>query len=354
MKRIILLFVLILLAVTTTRASELRGVWTAHSDSADSVDMRLSREHNQHEETMQLSAFAGLTDAQIGSLSEVPVHFHLEREAGNVAFEGSFKMRDGVGHFVFTPNTSYLAALRGLGVSTEDLDSGTRGTDETLFELALLDVSTNYIRSMQAEGYHETARKYMEMRIFHVTPELVRDLRGLGYRDIPAQKLIEMQIHRASPQFIRDLAAVGYHDIAISELVNFRIHRVTPEAIREYRALGYDHPSPDELVTMAIHRVTPEFIRQLKDAGYPGVPIGELVNFRIHQVTPDSVRDYRSLGYDHLTPEQLVTMSIHRVTPEFIREMKDAGYTNVPVEKLVALRIHGIDGIYVKKMQGVK
>jgi hypothetical protein len=296
MKRIILIFVLILLAITTARAAELRGVWTAHSDSVDSVDMRLSREHNQHGETMKLSSFSGLTDAQIGALSETPVHFRLEREAGTVAFEGSFKMRDGVGHFVFTPNAAYLTAIRNLGVSTDDLESKADRTDETLFELALLDVSTSYIRSMQAEGYRETARKYMEMRIFRVTPELVRELRSLGYRDVPAQKLIEMQIHRASPQFIRDLAAVGYHD----------------------------------------------------------VPIGELVNFRIHRVTPESIRQYRSLGYDHLIPEQLVTMSIHRVTPDFIREMKDAGYSDVPVDKLVSMRIHGIDATFVKKMQGVK
>ena len=296
MRRVIMFAILLLLAFSNARANDIHGVWTARSESSDTINVTFAVDQNTHGQTMPLSSFHGLTEAQIGAVSETPVHFGLDREAGTLTMEGTFKLRDGVGHFTFTPKDSYFASLRALGVSLDDLEIEGGKTAETLFHFAVLDVSTAYIHSLQAEGYRESARKYMEMRIFRVTPELVHEYRDLGYRDVPAQTLIEMQIHRVTPQFIRELASNGYRDVAVSQLVAFRIHRVTPEAIR----------------------------------------------------------DYRSLGYDHLTPDQLVAMSIHGATPDFVRELKTAGYENVPVDKLISMKIHGIDAEYVKRMQGAR
>ena len=43
-----------------------------------------------------------------------------------------------------------------------------------------------------------------------VTPEMIRELNGLGYRDIPARQLVALRIHGASPQWIRGVrAAMG-------------------------------------------------------------------------------------------------------------------------------------------------
>jgi hypothetical protein len=289
MKRVILLFVLILLAVTTVRAADVRGVWTATSRDAGTLQLSISRGDNTHSgQQWQVSAFQGLTEAQIGSVSQVPVTFRLEREPGTIAFDGVFKLREGAGHFTFTPNARFLETLRGLGVT---MDLSPRHTeDENLFELAMFDVSSGFIRSMQAEGYRETAKKYVEMRIFRVTPELVREYRAIGYRDIPTNRIVEMQIHGASPQFIRELAAAGYKDLTINRLVEFRIHGVTPARIRDLHALGYDHIPAGRLVEMQIHRVTPDYIRELAAAGYSHVPVEKLVEMRIHGIDADFAR----------------------------------------------------------------
>ena len=121
MKRILILFILILLAVTTAaRAESLRGVWTATSDDADTLQLSISRGNSMHSgQRWQVSQLKGLTDAQIGSVSQVPVNFRLEREAGTMAFDGVFKMREGAGHFVFTPNPGYVDTLRNLGVALD-------------------------------------------------------------------------------------------------------------------------------------------------------------------------------------------------------------------------------------------
>lgn len=108
--------------------------------------------------------------------AQTPVNFELRREAGNVAFEGTFKEGFGAGQFTFASNPAYVATLRSLGVNFED---GNRD-DQRFLMMALLDVSTSFIRSMQAENYRESGEKYLSMRIFRVTPELVRELPALG------------------------------------------------------------------------------------------------------------------------------------------------------------------------------
>lgn len=288
MKRIVIVFILILLAATTARAG-VRGVWTGTSNDVGKMHLTISRGTNMHDtNTWQTSELRGLTEAQIASVTQVPVAFRAERDAGTIAFDGVFKMREGAGHFAFTPNPQYLETLRSLGVA---MDVGhSDDPDENLFELAIFDVSSSFIREMQAEGYRETAKKYVELRIFHVTPELVREYRAAGYDHIPANRIVEMQIHHATPQFIRELAAAGYKDLPINRLVEFRIHGVTPQRIRDLAALGYDHVPANRLVEMQIHGVTPEFIRGIAAAGYRNVPVEKLVEMRIHGIDAEFVK----------------------------------------------------------------
>jgi hypothetical protein len=290
----ILTFVFVATLLPSCFATDLRGVWTASPAGEDALQFNISRENNNHfGYTMALSSFTGLTDAQVASLSETPVRFTLQREAGSFAFEGLFKMREGAGHFVFTPNRPFVEELRGLGVSMDDSTDQAGQLDERLFSYAMLDLSGTYIRAMQAEGYRESAKQYLSMRIFRVTPELVRELRLLGYDRVSAENLVKIQIHGAAPRFIRELAAVGYSHLPLEELVRFRIHGVTADAIREYRALGYDKLTSQELVRMRIHGVTPEYIRQIKAAGYDHVPAEKLITMRIHGIDGDFARGMR-------------------------------------------------------------
>ena len=70
--------------------------------------------------------------------------------------------------------------------------------------------------------------------------------------------------------------------IAVDELVGFRIHGVTPDFVREVNALGYRDVAAADLVAMRIHGVSPRWMRtQLAQGGArPG--IDELVQRRIH------------------------------------------------------------------------
>jgi hypothetical protein len=316
----ILTLTLAVCLLATAAYADIEGAWTAAGDQKrpDKLYMNITRGrfHNMGT-TMRLADFGGLTRAQIDADAMTPVQFVMRREAGNVAFEGTFRRTKGAGQFTFTPDRAYINAIRSLGVAF-DLDRDD-SEEENLFQLALHDVSTAFIKSMQAEGFKVSLEKYLQMRIFDITPEYIREMRSLGYKNIDDE-----------------------------ELVASKIHRVTPEYIRKMRAAGWDL-TLDELQSSSIHGATPEFAAEMKKLGYD-LDFDDLVSFRIHRVTAEFIHELGKLGYNKVSADDLVSMRIHRVTPDFIRELAAAGYHKVPVEKLVAMRIHNIDVNYLKKM----
>jgi hypothetical protein len=291
-----LLIVAATLTLTSSAfAQEIRGTWAASSEKPGTLHLSLTRKHNHNGQTYPLSVFEGLTTAQLTAGAQTPVQFRLLREAGTVSFEGLFRQGEGAGHFSFAPNRQFLQTLRSLGVEP-GRKKKQNSEEETLFHLALHDVSSDFIRSMQAEGYRVGVDEYLSMRIFNVSPAL----------------------------------------------------------IAEMRQLGYDKIAYDDLIASQVHKVTPAFIRQMRALGHTSATLEDLVSFRIHQVTPEFIEELRTLGYRDIPEDDLVSMRIHRVTPEFIRDLREAGYTNVPVEKLISMRIHGLDAMFVKRMNNKK
>jgi hypothetical protein len=294
MKRVLIVALTFLLAAAV-RAEPLRGMWTASTWSVKDIEriqLNMNREHSNWGQDFKISAFEGLSRAQITSASDAPVKFALRRDAGTISFDGSFRDGEGAGHFTFTPNESYLGTLRSMNIALDDEHDRDYTEGEELYRLTMFDVSLDFIRQMHDLGY----------------------------------------------------------DGGVRDLVRFRIHGVNPDMVRELRTLGLDHVPAEDLVRMRIHGATPEFIREMDNSGYRGLTVESLVRFRIHGVTPQFVRDIASLGYRDVPGEDLVRMRIHGVTPEFIRQVEDAGYKNVPVEKLVQMRIHGIDAAFLKAM----
>jgi hypothetical protein len=317
---------LLLTGALQLTAATTRGTWTASisEKSADRMYLRTTRRQSENNgQTLPSSELANLTLAQINSASQVPVNFELRREAGTIAFEGVFKNGEGAGHFTFTPSSTYETSLRALGLSTDELNHRRDDDDDPLFQLAMCDVSSAFIRDMRAAGYRESFETYISMRIFRVTPQLVEEFRQIGFDHLPAQKLIAAQIHKATPAYIREMRAAGFTTLDLDDFVGSRIHGVTPE-----------------------------FAKQMKAAGYANLDHDDLMSFRIHKVTPEFIAELRDLGYRNIDADDLVAMRIHKVTPEFIREVRAAGYSNVPVEKLISMRIHNIDPKFISKMNG--
>ncbi|HEX2832278.1 MAG TPA: hypothetical protein VHW00_04645 [Thermoanaerobaculia bacterium] len=325
MMRIATLTLAVSLLVPTVFAAVIDGAWTASLDEKRPGRLYVSITRgtmHQSGNTMNLSDFANLSEAQIHATTMTPVRFEMRREAGTAVFEGTFRNGKGAGQFDFTPNRNYINAVQALGIEFKlEHKRRDRSEDEELFALALHDVSTSFIKTMIAEGYKVSLEDYLSLRIFNVTPEYIREMRALGFKNISSE-----------------------------ELVSSRIHRVTPQYVREMRAAGWSNLTLDDLQSSSIHGATPQFAAEMAKLGYKNLPFDDLVSFRIHRVTPEFINELRTLGYTNVSADNLVSMRIHRVTPEFIRELEAAGYVKVPVEKLVSMRIHGIDAKFIKTM----
>jgi hypothetical protein len=307
------------------------GVWTATAGT-DSMQFNFwTKNHGQNGLSIPTAAFSGLSEAQIAAVSITPVTFQLNREAGVINLEGSFKQREGSGHFTFQPNHKFAETMRSLGVGDDDAgddwESSSEGpySDRRLFTMAIIDLSTRFVRDMQALGYHVGSHEMFRFRIFGVDPQFVTDLRQLGYKDLTFAQLVKMRIHGVKPDYIREMQAAGFRSLSAEDLVKSRIHGATPKFISEMRKLGYDGTSFDDFIRFRIHGVSSEYIRGLSQRGYTNIPADDLVRMRIHGVTL-----------------------------EYIDEMKKAGYTNVPADKLIEMRIHGIDSSWVQSMNGRK
>jgi hypothetical protein len=326
MKRISLLTLAVCLLAAPGAFADLEGSWTASMYDKHPDQLHLSLNYgtyNQNGMSVKIDALNGLTTEQINAATMTPVQFRIDREAGVATFDGTFRNRHGAGEFSFKGNPSYPAEVAKLGVKFDLKRRRHQDQEEQLFTLALFDVSTAFIRSMQAEGYNETLDTYLSMRIFDITPQYIREMRSLGYKNIDADDLVATRIHRVTPDYIREMRAIGWN-LSLEEFQSSRIFNVTPEFAQEMKRLGFANLSHEDLVAFRIHKVTPEFIAEM-----------------------------RQLGYKNLDGDDLVWMRIHGVTPAFIRELADAGYHNVPVEKLVAMKIHRIDVKMIKAMNDV-
>jgi hypothetical protein len=311
---------LLVVTLATVEAGELQGVWTATDAKEHSGKMYFSLQtdrHDHHDTAFERSAFHGLSASDVTSDTRVPVEFELQREAGTIHFEGSFREGKGGGDFTFRPNAGFAQELRAAGVrySERDLDE-----DGEMLNLALFDVSIPFIRSMQAIGYDETLDKYVAFRIFGVDPGYVHDMDAVGFKHLSADKLTETRIHGATPDYIRTMRKGG-EDLTLDQYIESRIFQVTPE-----------------------------FADEMAQAGYPNLKRDMLVQFRIHNVNPDFVHDLSKVGYTHVPPDKLVEMRIHGVTPDFIRRVNKAGYERVPVDKLVQMRIFHIEPEMVRDL----
>lgn len=175
MKRLFTLTLFVSLFAATT-AHALDGAWTATLDSdRDHLHFNITTDHNNLGMSITLASFGSLTPSQVNAPAMTAVTFSMHREAGTITFEGTFRNGKGAGQLTFTADRSYIDKLRALGVAFE-LAQQRHDEENDLFILALHDVSTSYIESMQALGYHTTLEKYLTMRIFNITPEYVHEM----------------------------------------------------------------------------------------------------------------------------------------------------------------------------------
>jgi hypothetical protein len=279
---------ILILSASASIAAALEGTWNARILNENVVELSISYGRNNHTgfhandgKRLQISDLPGLSPAAVASSSQTPVAFELQREAGRVRFEGTFRDGKGSGHFEFFPDAGYASRLEAAGARI----GGSAIEPHKQLLMLMLDITSSRIREMGELGYTGMSlEQVVSSGIFRVTPQMVREFRDAGYRDLSLEMLTKLRIHRVTVSYIRELEKLGLGEISLDRAAEMSVHRVTPEYVRELRDLGYASLSPRQLIEMRIHRVTPELIRELAAAGYRDVPVAQLIRIRIHGV----------------------------------------------------------------------
>jgi hypothetical protein len=377
-------------------ATDTRGTWWMQLDDPGRLELQF-----RNGRTSLRPAPTELT----GLSPDGPVRFALKREAGTFQLDGSFRGGQGAGHFDFTLDPAFAAALRKRGleapsprqqISLALADVGPVFLDELdrlgyqrpnldqLVRLAEHGVRLDYLRGLTSLGYKfDSVDRLIKLRDHGVTVEFIRGLDALGYRQIPAEELIRVRDHGVSTKFIEEVRALGHRQVPLAELIETldhgvsaeylrglnasglslslaearraRDHGVSPEFLKALVPLGFPKLSLDQAIRVRDHGVSPEFLNALAQLGFPKLSLDEAIRIRDHGVSPEYIKQLETLGY-RLSVSQLIEARNHGVSPDYVRGLSQVGYSKLEMASLIRLRNHGVNPEFVKRMaaRGIK
>jgi bla regulator protein blaR1 len=146
-----------------------------------------------------------------------------------------------------------------------------------------------------------------------------------------------------SPDLLDELKSLGYHDISVDQLIRCKEHGVTGEFIADLRKLGYKTFSLDKAVELVDHGVSAEFINSLHHMGYTDISLDMAVRLVDHGVTSEFISSIRKLGFDGISLEKAIKLADHGVTSDFIASWKNKTGKLFDLDDYIRLADNGID-----------
>ncbi len=239
-------------------------------------------EHNQTGHTFLFTELQGLTRDQVTAGGAVS--FSLVREAGTIACEGAFQNGTGTGTFRFTPNASFVSAMRSRGFDFEAQNSSWgHGSDleDRLFTAAAINVTTALADDLATAGLGKLdLGDLFKAAIFHVDSKFASEMKASGFPNLGMDELVKARIFKIDANFVTQVVQMGFANESFESLVKMRIFKVTPEFIAMARNEGLGNLSVEQLVKMRIFKIDSDFIRKAKADGVP-LNVERLVERRI-------------------------------------------------------------------------
>jgi hypothetical protein len=215
------------------------------------------------------------------------VRFSLVREAGTIECEGSFQNGKGSGTFRFTPNQSFVSAMKSRGFDFEKEDSATWRDDRD----------------------NDRENRLFAAATFNVTTALADDLLSANFGKLDVEDLFKAAIFKVDSKFMREMKESGFPDLGMEDLVKARIFKIDAAFVREAVRMGFDKESFESLVKMRIFKVTPEFVAEVKGEGLTDLSVEDLVKMKIFKIDADFIRRAKADGTP-LEVEELVQKRI--------------------------------------------
>ncbi|HEY0139846.1 MAG TPA: hypothetical protein VGF48_03060 [Thermoanaerobaculia bacterium] len=233
MKRL-LQMVLLLTISATALSAEIHGAWTLTRGEKDPSKFYLNMtrggwSHNGN--TVKLTSFQGLTDAQVNAPTQTPAQFRIVSDAGTITFDGTFRNGDGAGQFTFAPNGNFFTQVRNAGVKVNRREG--RSEEDELYSLAMMHISLAYVREMHGIFPEADLRELSKLRAVDVTSQWLADMRAAGVTISTSRDAIKLAAVGVNAAYVRELAAAGYKDLTARQLIKLRATGVDAKFIRE-------------------------------------------------------------------------------------------------------------------------
>ncbi|MGZ8795964.1 MAG: hypothetical protein ACXW2F_01370 [Thermoanaerobaculia bacterium] len=255
----------VLLIATSSAAAEIHGAWTATAQERGELHFFMTTGGwRNFGRTLRADAL-GLNEALLKATTVTPVTMRLERDAGIVLLEGTFKNGDGAGQFTFNPDRSYIATLKSMGLALEPSEG--RSDEDELFTLAVIDVSAGYVRAMHDLYRDATLRDIRKARAVDVTQEYIAAIKQLGFELDDLSDATRLAAAGVTAEYVRSLRAAGVAVHDSREATRLRAVNVTPDFIADLANAGYKNLSVRDLTRLAAVGVNGRFIRDMARYG---------------------------------------------------------------------------------------
>jgi hypothetical protein len=232
---------------------------------------------NSHGSSFTLEEL-GLTAAQV---QNGRVSFRLVREAGTIDAEGNFVAGNGSGTFRFTPNRTFIDAMRSRGFDFERAGKHGDTGSEKLLSAAFVNVTVALADDLNAANFGKLdVDDLFKAAIFKIDGKFMAEMKATGFPDLQMEDLVKARIFKIDADYVRQVYEMGFSNRDFEGLVKFRIFNVTPEYLAELKAAGLTKLDGEEIVKCKIFNIDPEFVRKAR-AEDPNVTLEELVRMKI-------------------------------------------------------------------------
>lgn len=288
--QILLAFIIIVIGKYVIVAqSTVAGDWRAdiRSEKAESSKIHISFERqiekgrNQYGRSYRFDELQGLTHDQ--AVNGGKVTFRLVREAGTIECDGTFASGNGSGTFRFSPNMSFVAAMKSRGFDFEEESHWGKGSDmsERLFNAAVLNVTTALADDLNSANFGKLdVGDLIKAAIFTIDSKFMAEMKASGFPNLSMEDLVKARIFKIDAGFVRQIHEMGFSTLGFENLVKFRIFKVTPEYLAELRAAGLKDLDGEDIIKCRIFKIDPEFVRKAKSSN-PKVTVEDLVKMKI-------------------------------------------------------------------------
>jgi len=262
------------------------GEWKADTRNEESGKIHLSFERRTHNGKSQNGTSFDYADLQGLTRDQAQngrVTFRLVREAGTIECEGMFTAGKGSGTFTFTPNRSFVDAMKSRGFDFEEtMKKGRDGsTEERLFTAATIGITTALADDLKSANFGPLdVNDLFKAAIFKVTSEFMVEMKSTGFPNLGMEELVKARIFKIDADFVRQIREMGFEKADFEGIVKFRIFKVTPELLNMLKSEGYGDLSSEQVVKFQIFKIDQDFIRKARSVN-PNISVEELVRMKI-------------------------------------------------------------------------